>query len=465
MRHLLGLLLVLVCSFPCRAAETAGLTGRILETVACQDDTTQTYALYVPTAYTPTKKWPVIFCFDPGARGRVPVERLQAAAEKYGYIVAGSLTSRNGPWAANAKAIQAMVRDVESHLAIDVKRIYSAGLSGGARVATQIAIGGLAKGVIACSAGFPSSEEGIPSTVPFVFFGTAGTEDFNYGELRRLDGELESRKAAHRIVIFKGGHEWASTALLTEAVEWFELQAMRTGTREKDAAFVQSQWAARRAALPAEAGIERWRGVKSLATDFKGLVDTAAVDKEAKDLAASREVKDAQKVQRALDRKEDEWTSDLVEFSNGGFTARMKKEVAELRAKATATEDSEERRMARRVVAGFGASGREATKGMFESGDYFEAVAVMELLVELRPGQSRTLYDLARARAGSGEKRSALEALSQAAEAGFSDATRMEAEPLFAKLRSEPAYQAALAKVKANPPEPQGRGGREFGAR
>ncbi len=388
------------------------------------------------------------------------MERLQAAAEKYGYIVAGSLTSRNGPWAANAAAIQAMVRDVESHLAIDVRRIYAAGLSGGACVATQVALGGLAKGVIACSAGFPASEEGIPGKVPFVFFGTAGTDDFNHGELWRLDGELESRKATHRIVFFNGGHEWASVALLTEAVEWLELQAMRAGTRAKDDAFVASEWQVRLAAVPNEASIGRWRGLKELAADFKGLREVAETEKAAKELAATRAVKDAIKAERAAQEREDDWVRELGNVASGGSLAQMRKLTAELRTKANAAEDSAERQMARRVIAGFGSSGREATRAMFESGDYAEAAALLEMLLEFRPGQARTLFDLARACAGAGERKKALEALTQAADAGFSDAARADGEKLFAKIRGETAFQAALAKMRTNPPEPVGRGRR-----
>src|SRR4051812_26516327 len=68
--------------------------GRLLEKVACAADATQTYALYIPTSFDPARRWPVVFCFDPGARGRTPVERFTAAAEKYGYLVIGSNNSR-----------------------------------------------------------------------------------------------------------------------------------------------------------------------------------------------------------------------------------------------------------------------------------------------------------------------------------------------------------------------------------
>jgi hypothetical protein len=46
-----------------------------------------------------TRKWPIIYLFDPLARGEVAVEAVRAAAEKFGYIVVASNNSRNGPMA------------------------------------------------------------------------------------------------------------------------------------------------------------------------------------------------------------------------------------------------------------------------------------------------------------------------------------------------------------------------------
>ena len=122
--------------------------GQVIGKVVCAADATQTYALYVPTSYLPGRKTPMLYCLDPGARGPVPVERFQAAAEKYGYLVAGSNNSRNGPFEQNYAAMDAMLRDTSQRYALDRQRIYLAGLSGGARVACQIAQTGLAHGVI-----------------------------------------------------------------------------------------------------------------------------------------------------------------------------------------------------------------------------------------------------------------------------------------------------------------------------
>ena len=106
--------------------------GQIVDSVRCLTAPAQQYALYVPSNYSPVRKWSAIFAFDPGARGRAGVERFQAAAEKYGYIVAGSLNSRNGPWEPSLEAAKAMMADVMRRFSIDTKRIYTAGQSGGA---------------------------------------------------------------------------------------------------------------------------------------------------------------------------------------------------------------------------------------------------------------------------------------------------------------------------------------------
>src|SRR5436190_21530230 len=72
--------------------------GQIVEAVTTIADATQTYALYLPSTYSADHAWPILIGFHPGARGRAIVETYRDAAERYGFIVAGSNSSRNGPW-------------------------------------------------------------------------------------------------------------------------------------------------------------------------------------------------------------------------------------------------------------------------------------------------------------------------------------------------------------------------------
>ena len=90
---------------------------------------------------------------------------------------------------AERAAINGLWADTHARLPIDPQRSYAAGFSGGARLACtlgHILEGGLA-GVIAVGGGFPLDRP--PSkAMKFAVFGTVGTRDFNYYEMRQLDG-------------------------------------------------------------------------------------------------------------------------------------------------------------------------------------------------------------------------------------------------------------------------------------
>lgn len=429
------------------------LVGQLTERVVCQSSPTQSYALYVPSRYNPQQTWPVILCFDALARGRVPVERLRDAAERYGYLVAGSLDSRNGPWEDNATAIEAMLTDVQARFVVDRQRIYAAGMSGGARVATRIAMAGVAHGVIACGAGFPVATDAIPPQVTFPYFGAAGTEDFNYPEMRRVGDALERRGAAHRIVIFPGGHEWAPTGVLTEAVEWLELQAMRTGKRRLDPAFLQAQWQARLVAVPTAPELDRWRALKSLVADFATLVDVSGAQQSASELGRSRAVKEAVRAEQASFAREEEMINELGNVAIGRSLQRKRSLAAELRRRADAPSDSAERRRARRVIASYFSIAHETLRDLRERNEHARAAAMLEMSTALRPDRPRLWVELARERALSGDQPEALDALTRAVDIGFDEVCIIDDDPAFVRCRG-PRLQALMAQIAVNAADP-----------
>jgi dienelactone hydrolase len=347
---------LLMATAASRAADLP--TGQIVDSLECALDHAQHYALYLPSNYTPSRQWSVILAFDGGARGRVPVERYQQAAEKYGYIVAGSLNSRNGPWEVSMKAAQAMTADVKARLSIDPKRVYTAGMSGGARVAMKIAIESKQiAGVFASSAGFP--DQFMPR-LPFPVFGSAGTDDFNHLEMYQLDRRMSS---AHRVLYFEGGHTWLPADLAMQAVEWMELQAMKSGLRPRDTALLDMWFAAR---------VERIDALKDnagtlhtlihLIADFEGLEDVGKFAERAARLLKQQDVRDALREEPKSEERELQVQGELFElrdrWSNGESFAKLKERVTGLLAQSKAADDSEDRRIARRVLANFAASPR-----------------------------------------------------------------------------------------------------------
>jgi hypothetical protein len=158
---------------PAAAAITAGTVIPKLATLAATD---QTYALYLPANYSPARRWPIIYVFAPDAHGEIP-------AEQFGYIIAASNNSKNGPWKPAATAAQALFNDTHDRLAIDEQRIYFAGLSGGARGASE-----LAQSCKCAQAVFLNGATFATGTRPsgrdsFAIYLTAGLLDFNYPEL------------------------------------------------------------------------------------------------------------------------------------------------------------------------------------------------------------------------------------------------------------------------------------------
>jgi dienelactone hydrolase len=222
MRALCLGLLLLLATRPLPADEPFPL-GQVLASVVSLQDPAQSYALYLPAGYTTARRWPVLYCFDPGGRGAVPVALFREAAEKYGWILAASNNSRNGPWKDIYVAACAVWDDTHARLRIDDSRVYATGFSGGARVACGLAriLNMRPAGVIGCGAGLPewlapADLAGIP------WFGTAGFGDFNLREMKELEKELLQLGSPCALKVFPGRHVWPPAGIAMEAVAWLE---------------------------------------------------------------------------------------------------------------------------------------------------------------------------------------------------------------------------------------------------
>ena len=350
--HVIALAVSAVCAAAAPAQEFQ--RGIIIDPVRCADDPAQTYALFLPSTYSPQRQWSLLFAFHPAARGRLMVEKYQTAAEQYGYIIAASNNARNGPHAVSAAAAQAMSTDVGRRFSIDPQRVYLTGMSGGARVAMGIALAGNnIAGVIASSAGYPDSQP--RGSVPFPVFGTAGTEDFNYIEMRLLDRKLSS---PHFLAVFQGGHTLPPDDVAAEALEWMELQAMQSGRRSRDDALVARFLEKRRARIAAAGPAETVYLLQAFVSDFKGLVDVSADARRLDQLSRQPDVKKAIKGDREADEAEGRLLGEIFELETR-LADESRRDVAlmtlrdrlsRLSVKAASEADTPERSQARRIL-------------------------------------------------------------------------------------------------------------------
>ncbi len=465
----LGVMVVLlVHSTAFAIAQTDAIPrGQIVDRVEALSDSSQSYALYLPSNYTPDRKWPVLYAFDPGARGRVPVERFKEAAEKYGWIVLGSNNSRNGPWNLVVNAWNAMLTDSHQRFAIDDARTYATGFSGGARAAIRIGVAcKCLAGVMANGAGFPA-DLAPTAEMHFLFFGAAGVDDFNYPELKDLQEPLTKAGIVHRVQTFEGRHEWPPVSVVTSAVEWMELHAMRAGKRPRDDGFINAMWQQfLNEAKTLEASkkySEAYQLYLDLAETFKGLRDVAEIETKVNQLGDSREVKAAIREEQGQIRKQRELESRLnsliagrdagasgnpnaEEFDSANLLPKM---LTDLRKQSNAPDDSAQRRIARRVLDGLFVGLIEQGIGLLQTEKkYSESIKPLKLATEVNPDRAGAFFYLAWAYAANGDKKKSLQYLKTAVERGFSDLETITTNKAFDSLRGDPEYQQIMARLR-----------------
>jgi tetratricopeptide (TPR) repeat protein len=481
LRALAILLLIAFAVGVCSAQQTNEiLPGKVIEKVECVGDPSQSYALYLPSDYDAKHKSPILYAFDPGARGSVPVQRFKDAAEKYGWIIVGSNNSRNGPWKVAVDAWNAMRKDTLQRFSVDDGRAYATGFSGGARVAVQIAVGcDCLAGVIGVGAGFPGGLEPAPS-MHFRFYGLVGVDDFNFAELRSLEDLLAKAGLVHRIQIFEGGHSWPPASVAMTPVAWMELQAMKDQKRASEEALVESMWQQAMQQAKTFEDVknyaEAYRSYVDAQQSFKSLRDVSDADKKVSQLLDSRELRTSmreeqedirrqhdldQQIRALIARREGTMSNDgrrtetatesAAESGNEDFETRNRLAalLSDLHKRSTVADDPRSRRVARRTLEGLFVSFIEQGIGMLEREKrYAEAAKYFKLATEIKPDRAGAFYYLAWAYAVQGDKKRSLNALSAAVEKGFSDLAAISGNKAFDPIRSDQQYQKIIQRLK-----------------
>jgi hypothetical protein len=434
--------------------------GTVIDKVVCARDSSQSYALYLPATYSADRTWPILYAFDAGARGTLPVERFREAAERYGVIVVGSNNSRNGPMTIAMDAMNAMLADTQGRFGLNPGRVYLAGFSGGARAAVTIgmALKGQAAGVIGFGAGFPVGV--APSApVPFAFFGAAGTDDFNYPELTQLDQALERAAVAHRLEVFAGGHEWPPQAVCARALGWMELQAMRSGLRARDAALIERMFSTMMADAAADerAGrvLDAYWLYAALAKDFSGLHDVSVCERKAQQLERTREVRQAVGDLNASVDKQAGLEARIGQLARAAAageesdpaTAGLLAALTDARKQADRSDRPADGMAARRALASSWVQFDEAASRAIARGSFAQAAVFYRAMARIRPENARVEYDLACACARGGSRKEAIDALRRAVTKGFADRNLMAGDPDLESLRGEPAFREILDSI------------------
>jgi hypothetical protein len=213
-------------------AQTAALSipdnlssGQIYEHLAINQDELNSFALYLPKLYTSSNTWPIVFFFDAGGNGALPIKKYQSLADSLGYIFVGSNVSKNGQTLEETFLMwNTLKNSIINNFAIAKNRIILAGFSGGARVCCAIASKepGI-QGIIANSAGATNLEQLLSPTC--LFIGICGKGDMNRAEMLGIEQHLSTTVFPHFNIEFDGIHEWAPIKTMKKAFTLATLQS------------------------------------------------------------------------------------------------------------------------------------------------------------------------------------------------------------------------------------------------
>ncbi len=432
-------------------------TGKVLPRIPCAEHPDQTYALYLPSSYTPSRRWPIVISSDPGARGSVPLELQKSTAEHLGYVLAASNNSRNGPWQPRLEATDAVLIDVQKRVSVDLQRLYFAGFSGGARFSSQIAsICKCSAGVLLNGAGFFAA---TPPTTdsPLPVFSAVGTTDFNYSEVIPQQDSLTKAGGPHWLRIFEGSHQWAPAQVMQEAFAWFRILAMKTKREPLDASFVQEQFtkALSRADQFGQGGdlLDSWREYVQIAATYDSLVDVSAVRAKAESLASDKAVRDALKRERNDFQEQARLTSEITSQISTSHNdednpfledREPQQKLVRLRQSAEHEKRVDRARVFKRALGGVFVSAMESGNSLLEAKKYPEAVRTFAVATQALPESQWAWERLAVAEALDGKKKDALVSLRRAHHLNpdkSAFANWLQTEPAFAPLRSIPEFK------------------------
>ncbi|MFH1063103.1 MAG: hypothetical protein V1747_09520 [Candidatus Omnitrophota bacterium] len=186
------------------------------------------YLLYLPQGLVAGKVYPLIVAFDPGANALAMINFWKPISEEKKLIICASKKFRNDleNW---VKPEEQMIEEVLKAYPVNRKRIITTGISGGGMGAHMLAFyrPDLVLAVISNVGRInpffktdPKAKRDYPQSKIAVFI--AGTNDYNFAEMRDDQEFLSSLYWKTKWLEFKGGHTMAPTELYKEAISWIE---------------------------------------------------------------------------------------------------------------------------------------------------------------------------------------------------------------------------------------------------
>ena len=413
-------------------------SGEVERLVKCANDTSQTYALYIPSYYDDSEEWPIVYVFEPAARGFLPVEKYAGVAEDLGFIIVSSNNSRNGSWEVGFDAADAMFLDTQNKLSIDKKRVFTSGFSGGSRLALSIAvITKRIRGVIGVGAAQPpKSNYRMNENADFLYAGLVGHKDMNYQEHKLMSKTLDEWGKNNLLLVSELGHQWAEVLDFKIAMEWMLLNTGEDGMKSMLVSSLQEKLntfsdsvsqidvALTKSYLEGDSPKVDGKQIKEEQKLFKKEVNLRLQFGDSLDKAMNEK-----------DRQTKKWVLNFIQ-SMKNQKARSKKINKSL--------------MHARVLDYIRAASYETGFRLMNQKRYNEALVCVDIWSELQGNLRVKYWWYAKVFAMQGNNQACIDQLEMLVAEGFNKVDMLETEKAFDGIRSMSSYNQILSRAKNN---------------
>ncbi len=432
--------------------------GIVIDSVLCKANPKYSYALFLPSQYDLNKFWPIIYVFDPGANGKREADLYHEVAEKYGYIVVCSNNSKNGPWIESEKAVKYTMEDAETRFSFDKKRVYTSGYSGGARLASLVALSTQKiAGVIGFCAGFPPDDKFNLSQIKgFDYIGLIGKRDRNYFELLDLEKKLQKVGLNARLLTSELSHELPSKESIRVAVEWMTFNAMKKNICIKNDTFIYAQY---NMYIENISGLEKDGNIVELATtikylinDFSGLMEISLYKAKLDSIINTKKyinrIKEVEKIyddeQRTVKRYN---TSSRNELYADSIMNWWIWETDKLKSMENQP-NKDKQYMASRLLNDIFSIYIELGNKYYETDQFPFAIKSYKICCSAMPNNKYPYYMLACAQAINNNSIAACKTLEKLVALGFKNKKNIESNPAFAKIKENKRFKSIMNRLE-----------------
>ncbi len=438
------------------------LAGILTDSVPVMQNSDESYALYLPSDYDPQSPSPIVFIFDPAARGVIGLQPFIEAAEKYSYILICSNDSKNGPYSPNLKIADNLFRVVLNTYSVDHKRIYTAGFSGGSRLAATIAVlSNSIRGVIACGAGFAKSPMYFPNVQnSFSYAALVGYRDMNYQEMKKTVQWASKLGLPNEFFPFEGEHRWPPSSVILRAFDWLQNEAVKQGvsTVNKEDRILNYQRSLSLADSLEKNGHlhDAVNEYERLQRNYSDLVEADYLNTSIRRIKKQKVYKRAEVIEKRVAVLEDSLSQKfLLRFEQESMEGTSpdnfkwwKNHLNRFNKKYREHKQHAYSDMAYRINSQLFAVAIESFNEFLLEGNDKEAAYCEELLLVIAPENPFAHYQMARRYAAKDILQKCLEHLEKVIALGWNDKEFIRNTSEFSKIRKDPAFISLLEGIK-----------------